>query len=145
MEALQGNLHKFIYTLQDAGGGFQVSLKDGTKTQRRTAGRFLKKLKQFAAWGWWGRRLDRFPLWELVCTTAWFTGFFFSLLWIRKPPCGLSIRKTANRPNRGGFNLFQTGYVSLRCIRWSVILNTGRFIFNTTCRLIISLNWGLIL
>lgn len=43
MEALQGNLHKFIYTLQDAGGGFQVSLKDGTKTQRRTAGRFFKK------------------------------------------------------------------------------------------------------
>lgn len=42
MEALQGNLHKFIYTLQDAGGGFQVSLKDGTKTQRRTAGRFLR-------------------------------------------------------------------------------------------------------
>lgn len=42
MEALQGNLHKFIYTLQDAGGGFQVSLKDGMTTQRWTAGRFLK-------------------------------------------------------------------------------------------------------
>lgn len=145
MEALQGNLHKFIYTLQDAGGGFQVSLKDGTKTQRRTAGRFFKKAEAICGLRLVRKATGQIPPLRACLHHSLIHRFFFSLLWIRKPPCGLSIRKTANRPNRGVFNLFQTGYVSLRCIRWSVILNTGWFIFNTTCRLIISLSWGLIL
>lgn len=103
MEALQGNLHKFIYTLQDAGGGFQVSLKDGTKTQRRTAGRFFKEAEAICGLRLVRKATGQIPPLRACLHHSLIHRFFFFLLMNQKTPLWTQHKENSKSPQQRSF------------------------------------------